>query len=485
MSYSQNRQLWRSIKLLTVIVLACVGCVGATLLAVNLNPRLLMVALNLRHVGPLESALPLPPEPFRLAGEAQDRVDVVLPPRIANPIALTPLELGGPVTVHTSTPGTTIYLLTIDESGLNDLLRREIIAERGADDRYRHLEIELQPGGLVLYGDVDLGLRWRRMGVLLLQGDDPLTLSTAGIVLDQELYVLSEEGGLSPRLLLPAGRQVQRVLRALTVVGPQLGEARAEAVGFHADRLEILARATYPAPPSLDTGWQQLEPGVELREIDVAPDPMQPPERLRIVRLDPRVVQFRVRYDPGEPKQVSAWAAEEQVLLVVNGGYFTPREEGGMTIGLLVSDGERWGTPLASYAGMFAVTTTDEVSVRWLEQLPYAPEEPLGQALQSFPVLVKPGGEIGFPVGTDEGALARRTVVAQDYVGNVLLMVAPQGYLSLHQLAVFLAESDLMIDVALNLDGGGSTGMWMMSGDTGVQVDSFNLVPSVVTVRRR
>ncbi len=485
MSYSQNRQLWRSIKLLTVIALACVGCVGATLLGVNLRPRLLIGVLNLQHVGPLESALPVPPEPLELAGEPQDRVEVVLPPRITHPIALTPLELGGPVTVDTSTPGTTVYLLTIDESGLNDLLRRGIIAERSRDDRYRDLEIELQPGGLVLYGDVDLGLRWQRMGVLLLQDDSPLTLSTAGIVLDQELYVLPDEGGLLPRLLLPTGRQIQRALRALTVVGPQPGEARAEAVGFHADRLEILARATYAAPPSLDTGWQQLEPGVELREIDVAPNPTQPPERLRVVRLDPSMVQFLVRYDPAEPKNVSAWAAEEQVLLVVNGGYFTSREEGGMTIGLLVSDGQRWGTPLASYAGMFAVTTTDEVSVRWLEQSPYAPEEPLSQALQSFPVLVKPGGEMGFPVGAGEGASARRTVVAQDYAGDVLLIVAPRGYLSLHQLAVFLAESDMMIDVALNLDGGGSTGMWVMGGDARVQVDSFKPVPSVVTVRRR
>lgn len=197
------------------------------------------------------------------------------------------------------------------------------------------------------------------------------------------------------------------------------------------------------------------------------------------------MVQFLVRYDPAEPKNVSAWAAEEEVLLVVNGGYFTPREEGGRTVGLLVSDGQRWGTPLPSYAGMFAVTSTDEVSVRWLEQSPYAPEEPLGQALQSFPVLVKPGGEMGFPVGAGDGAPARRTVVAQDYAGNVLFVVAPRGYLSLHQLAVFLAESDLMIDVALNLDGGGSTGLWLMSGDARVRVDSFKPVPSVVTVRRR
>jgi hypothetical protein len=38
-------------------------------------------------------------------------------------------------------------------------------------------------------------------------------------------------------------------------------------------------------------------------------------------------------------------------------------------------------------------------------------------------------------------------------------MVAPQGYFTLHELSVYLTESDLNLDVALNLDGGGSTGI--------------------------
>jgi uncharacterized protein YigE (DUF2233 family) len=174
-----------------------------------------------------------------------------------------------------------------------------------------------------------------------------------------------------------------------------------------------------------------------------------------------------------------------QSLLVVNGGYFAPQDEGSETIGLLVSDGRRWGTPLDSYAGMFAVTAAGDVSVRWLRRSPYDPQEPLAQAVQSFPVLVKPGGVMGFPAEADEGALTRRTVVAQDLGGNVLFIVAPAGYLSLHELAVFLAESDLAIDVALNLDGGGSTGMWLAAGDATVEIDSFTPIPSVITVQRR
>ncbi len=475
---------WQFIKGLFVFALACAACMATAALAVNLRPRLLLAALGLRHAGPLESAFPPQPEPLTLPGQALERVQLLLPPHLVDPLSLTPAELGRTIVGDASTPGTTSYLLTVDETRLNQLLRRGILSPRVDGDRYRDLEIDLLPGGLVLYADVDLRLRWHRVGLLLLHDDGGLTLSPAGIVLEQELYALPEGDSLA-RLLLPAGRQAQRALRALTVVGPLPGEARAHTVRFHHDRLQVLAQAAYPAPPPADTGWQPLGPGVELREIDVGVIPGRPTERLRIVRLDPGQLHFRVHYDPAQPRMVSTWAAQTESLLVVNGGYFAPQDEGGETIGLLVSDGQRWGTPLDTYAGMFAVTADGQASVRWLEGWPYDPQEPLAQAVQSFPVLVKPRGVIGFPAGADEGTPARRTVVAQDRGGSILFLVAPDGYLSLHELSVFLTGSDLAIDVALNLDGGGSTGLWLTAPDAAVEINSFTPVPSVITVRRR
>jgi hypothetical protein len=38
-------------------------------------------------------------------------------------------------------------------------------------------------------------------------------------------------------------------------------------------------------------------------------------------------------------------------------------------------------------------------------------------------------------------------------------MVAPQGYFTLHQLSLYLTASDLNLEIAINLDGGGSTGI--------------------------
>jgi uncharacterized protein YigE (DUF2233 family) len=239
-----------------------------------------------------------------------------------------------------------------------------------------------------------------------------------------------------------------------------------------------------PEPP--DTGWQPLQPGVELRrvlvEADSAAAVADGGEYLAIIRLDPSTVHFRVHYSPGQPLKVSAWAEQLQSLLVVNAGYFTPEYE---ATGLLISDGQTWGAVYGDFAGLFAVTADDQVSVRWLHDQPYDPAEPLTQGVMSFPVLVKPGGVMGFPADADDGMHARRTVVAQDFDGRILFIAAPRGPLSLYKMAVFLAGSDLGIDVALNLDGGPSTGLWLATEANPVSIDSRAAVPSVISVTTR
>ncbi|MFW6082622.1 MAG: phosphodiester glycosidase family protein, partial [Chloroflexota bacterium] len=72
-----------------------------------------------------------------------------------------------------------------------------------------------------------------------------------------------------------------------------------------------------------------------------------------------------------------------------------------------------------------------------------------------------------------------------DRAGSILFIVGSRGTLSLHQLASFLVESDLSIDTALNLDGGGSTGLWLADEDEIVNIDSFTSVPSVIAVSRQ
>lgn len=232
-------------------------------------------------------------------------------------------------------------------------------------------------------------------------------------------------------------------------------------------------------PPTLppDTGWQSLRPGLEKRLITHLIKGAPVPERLYLLRIDPHLYRFDVGYHPGAPQQMVDWQSETGALIVVNGGYFTPENE---ATGLIIADGQQFGTSYQNFGGMFAVTEFGP-ELRWLPASPYMPGEFIQAGLQSFPVLVKPGGLVGY---TEEDNLpARRTVIAQDREGRFLFLLAMNGYFSLHQLSLYLVESDLDVDIALNLDGGASTGLLLAE-----PVDSippFTPLPSVILVYPR
>jgi exopolysaccharide biosynthesis protein len=55
---------------------------------------------------------------------------------------------------------------------------------------------------------------------------------------------------------------------------------------------------------------------------------------------------------------------------------------------------------------------------------------------------------------------------------------------TLDELADQLVKSDLSINVALNLDGGASTGLYMNAGSQHVAIDSPAQLPIVIIVRQ-
>lgn len=242
-----------------------------------------------------------------------------------------------------------------------------------------------------------------------------------------------------------------------------------------------LPTATRLAPPTAtpepdDTGWTPLAPDVEWRRLWADTDAGR--ERLHLVRFEPSQVRLRVVYQPAHPRTVSQWAEDlPDALLVVNAGYFSPENR---TIGLVISDGIPSGRTYHDFAGMLAVSADGQITLRWLRTSPYRPGEMLDQAVQSFPVLVKPGGQMGFPADADDGQRSRRTVVAQDTAGRVIIIVSPEFRFSLHELAIWLTRSDLDIDIALNLDGGTSTGLWGNRYDR--NIDSAVPLPAVIAI---
>jgi uncharacterized protein YigE (DUF2233 family) len=236
--------------------------------------------------------------------------------------------------------------------------------------------------------------------------------------------------------------------------------------------LNITAAATFiptpvPTVPSTSgtgpdaTGWTLLQPGLEGRVIQIFNDLNQQVESLHIWRLDQSYFRMDVAYEE-TPKSLETWQMETNALMVVNGGFYSIENERYFPDGLTIVSGEASGRSFNSFGGMLAINES-RAELRWLAQKPYNTNESLQAALQSFPILVQPGGELGFGAERENNVSARRTVIGQDKDGRILFIVAPQGYFTLHKLSVYLTKSDLNLDIAVNLDGGGSTGIFVAS----------------------
>ena len=231
-------------------------------------------------------------------------------------------------------------------------------------------------------------------------------------------------------------------------------------------------------PIPRDTGWQSIAPGVEYRELKIEQGDRS--DRLRLARIDPAQTRLRVLYDPDRPRRVSEWLSQSNALVAVNGNFFDPQNH---ALGLVIEDGQRrGGVVYEGFGGMFAVSG-DEVRVRWNVQEPYS-GEPLTYALQNFPMLVLPGGSPNLDID-DNGRCSPRTAVGQDRSGRIVFVVSPTPTFTLTEFGQWLAASDLDLNVALNLDGGTSSGLVLRSGKRNLGSDSWVEVPNVIVVEPR
>lgn len=199
-----------------------------------------------------------------------------------------------------------------------------------------------------------------------------------------------------------------------------------------------------------------------------------------VVRIDPTQVSFRAHYYAGDPRSFSQWRTElASAAVFVNGNFF---DENDQAIGLVVSDGNPYGYSLAGYGGMFQLDTNGIIRVRSLVEAPYQGEL-VQQAVQGFPMLIKAGGVLA-PSGEGFDVSSRRTVIAQDIHGRILLIsTGLLGTISLNDLQAWLLGSGLEIDVAFNLDGGRSTAMMLARpGQEPILIPSNSDLPVILAV---
>ncbi len=225
--------------------------------------------------------------------------------------------------------------------------------------------------------------------------------------------------------------------------------------------------------------WNKAAPGVEIRYEDWK-NPGGDDDTVTIVRFDLHKVKLSVGYQPGQPLLMHEWMQQERAIAIINGGYFDQQNK---ATALVVSNGKVFGESYAGFGGMLSADKQGVVSLRSLRQQPYDPaNEQLEQVTQSTPMLMIGGKRTQFYADASQ---TRRSVVAMDKQGHLLFIVSPGQVFSLDQLADQLAASDLSIDMALNLDGGASTGLYVNAGNSHAAVDSLAKLPLVVIVKAR
>jgi len=204
------------------------------------------------------------------------------------------------------------------------------------------------------------------------------------------------------------------------------------------------------------------------------------------VRINPALVSFQVFYDAETPRTIEEWHTLIHADLVVNGGFFSGDNR---PVGRLIMDGYLYGSPFGTEGrigtpGLFAILD-DAASIY---ALGYADYNPRGlrfdEAIEAYPMLLLPGRTVAYPNPPEEkpGQRARRTVIGIDEEGQVIILVVDYAIFTLRELANWLAMSNLPLDMALNLDGGRSSGMVLSAGGVYDVTPSYVSLPIVLAV---
>jgi uncharacterized protein YigE (DUF2233 family) len=250
-----------------------------------------------------------------------------------------------------------------------------------------------------------------------------------------------------------------------------------------------VTRTPTPSPTPPPPAWNAAAPGVGQRYVPVELPGTSAPAYIYALRINPDAVTFQVHYNPAQPRSIEEWQAETQALAVFNGGFFSGSNH---PVGRIIVDGELFGAPLyptpygedsISIPGIFTVVD----GVVDIYALGRSTHNPRGlrfdQAVESYPMLLLPGRQPAYPEETRQEA--RRTVIALDEQGNVIVLVIDWSYFSLYELAHWLADSDLGLYTALNLDGGRSSGLAVDMPGEQIVIPAYVPLPIVIAVYPR
>lgn len=180
------------------------------------------------------------------------------------------------------------------------------------------------------------------------------------------------------------------------------------------------------------------------------------------------------------PKSFLEWDESIDSDIFINAGYFL--EDYSSTGGLYIEgesktekqlDLDRSGLIYIQDRKISLIDTTGMDSLNVFQS-------PTTSYLQTYPFLIKNGKP---SIEEDSGLLARRTVVGTTKNDDFLVIIVDQTPVSLFELMEILYnETDLDIDMALNLDGGPSTGFVAHFNDYDDAYYPLSSIPQILTI---
>ena len=215
-----------------------------------------------------------------------------------------------------------------------------------------------------------------------------------------------------------------------------------------------------PRPPA----WTAAEAGLEVAKLSRGGG----------------VEVWAVRFDQARYRLALDWSASglrvpgalAGYAAAINGGYF---ERDLRPSGLLIDEGRQ----VQAKSGGSGAVVIDQGRLRlaWLRE---AEAGPRASVLQAWPFLVEPGGADG--IHRDDGKRSRRSAVGLDAAGRGLLIAVPVDGVTLRELMGICRELGAV--VALNLDGGPSTG-FALGVPPGWRSPSETEISNALVLRRR
>ncbi len=207
--------------------------------------------------------------------------------------------------------------------------------------------------------------------------------------------------------------------------------------------------------PAIISGgeWKNIDKGIDFKAIKFKRGSGS--VVLKLLRIDPQSVAIKVIYNRNS--DVKSIAEAEGAIAAINGSFF---DINGEPLGLLISNGKTIKRRIAThrlYSGIFYVkdgipriANRDDFSA-----------DGVIQALQSGPILIAGGKDT--EALKDTSSVHYRSGIAIDGSNRVIVYATDTNYqgLSFYEIRQIMRLPDINCIYALNLDGGGSTQMFI------------------------